>query len=77
MTLLRRPIVSKPTLEELGISTDTIIIEVDGGLVTEVHNDPNGVVIFDWDNIKVDEELDEDQEAQRLDDMLLAIARGK
>ena len=68
---------SRPTLEELGISTDTIIIEVDGGLVTEVYNDPNGVVIFDWDNIKVDEELDEDQEAQRLDDMLSAIARGK
>ena len=42
---------SRPTLEELGISTDTIIIEVDGGLVTEVHNDPNGWVIFDWDQI--------------------------
>tara|TARA_B100001939_G_C16907505_1_gene603023 strand:- start:42 stop:251 length:210 start_codon:yes stop_codon:yes gene_type:complete len=67
----------RPTLEELGISTDTIIIEVDGGLVTEVHNDPNGWVIFDWDNIEADHVLEEDQEAQRLDDMLSAIARGK
>lgn len=68
---------NRPTLEELGISADTIIIEVEGGLITEVHNDSNGVVIFDWDNIKVDEELDEDQEEQRLDDMLYAILRGK
>ncbi len=68
---------SKPTLEELGITHDTIIIEVKGGLIQEIHNDSNGVVIFDWDNIAVDEELDEDQEEQRLDDMLSAIARGK
>lgn len=73
---------SKPTLEELGISTDTIIIEVDGGLVTEVHNDPNGVVIFDWDNIKVGydgngKETSEEDQEKLLDDMLSAIARGK
>jgi hypothetical protein len=68
---------SKPTLEELGITHDTIIIEVKGGLIQEIHNDSNGVVIFDWDNIAVDEELDEDQEEQRLEDMLSAIARGK
>jgi hypothetical protein len=68
---------NKPTLEELGITQDTIIIEVEGGLIQEIHNDSNGAVIFDWDNIAVDEELDEDQEEQRLDDMLLAIARGK
>ena len=68
---------SKPTLEELGITHDTIIIEVRGGLIQEIHNDSNGAVIFDWDNIAVDEELDEDQEEQRLDDMLSAIARGK
>ena len=68
---------SNPTLEELGITHDTIIIEVEGGLIQEIHNDSNGAVIFDWDNIAVDEELDEDQEEQRLDDMLSAIARGK
>jgi|TARA_S200002703_G_scaffold9336_3_gene9235 hypothetical protein len=68
---------SKPTLEELGITHDTIIIEVEGGLIQEIHNDSNGAVIFDWDNIAVDEELHEDQEEQRLDDMLSAIARGK
>ena len=73
---------SRPTLEELGISTDTIIIEVDGGLMTEVHNDPNGVVIFDWDNIEGGydqngKETSEEDQEQRLDDMLSAIARGK
>ena len=68
---------SKPTLEELGITHDTIIIEVEGGLIQEIHNDSNGAVIFDWDNIAVDEELNKDQEEQRLDDMLSAIASGK
>ena len=73
---------SRPTLEELGIDTDTVIIEVDGGLVTEVHNDPNGVVIFDWDNIEGGydqngKETSEEDQEQRLDDMLSAIARGK
>jgi len=68
---------SKPTLEELGITHDTIVIEVKGGLIQEIHNDSNGAVIFDWDNIAVDEELDENQEEQRLDDMLSAIARGE
>tara|TARA_R100000742_G_C4262694_1_gene80525 strand:- start:39 stop:248 length:210 start_codon:yes stop_codon:yes gene_type:complete len=68
---------ARPTLEELGISTDTVIIEVEGGLVQEVHNDSNGVIVFDWDNIKADEELDEDQEEQRLNDMLNAIQEGK
>ena len=68
---------NKPTLEELGISRDTVIIEVEGGLIQEVHNDSNGVVIFDWDNIKVDEELDEDQEYQRLQDILYALERGE
>ena len=68
---------SKPTLEELGITHDTIIIELEGGVIQEIHNDSNGAVIFNWDDIAVDEELDEDQEEQRLDDMLSAIARGK
>ena len=68
---------SKPTLEELGITDDTIIIEVRGGLIQEIHNDKVPIRIFDWDNIAVDEELDQDQEEQRLDDMLSAIARGK
>ena len=67
---------SRPTLEELGISADTIIIEVRGGLIQEIHNDKVPVVIFDWDNISVSE-LDDEEEEQRLDDMLSAIARGK
>ena len=64
---------SRPTLNELGISRDTVIIIVEGGVIQEVHNDSNGVVIFDWDNIKEDEELDEDQEYQRLQDILYAL----
>ena len=68
---------SKPTLEELGITHDTIIIEVSGGVVQDVHNDSNGVVLFDWDVMKADDSFDIDQEEQRLEDMLSAIARGK
>ena len=64
---------SRPTLNELGISRDTVIIIVEGGVIQEVLNDSNGVVIFDWDNIKEDEELDEDQEYQRLQDILYAL----
>tara|TARA_R100000664_G_C2735027_1_gene124658 strand:+ start:1104 stop:1313 length:210 start_codon:yes stop_codon:yes gene_type:complete len=67
---------SRPTLQELEISADTIIIEVSGGLVQDVHNDSNGVVIFDWDNIKADDNFDIDQEEQRLEDMLNAIREG-
>ena len=33
------------------IPTDTILIEVQGGHVTEVHNDSNGYMLFDWDSI--------------------------
>ena len=29
-------------LDELGISRDTIIIEIEGGVLQEVHNDSNG-----------------------------------
>ncbi len=73
---------SRPTLEALGISTDTIIIEVRGGIVTEVHNDPNGLVIFDWDQIEGGydgngKETSEEDQEELLDDMLSAIARGK
>ena len=33
------------------IPIDTILIEVQGGHVTEVHNDSNGYMLFDWDSI--------------------------
>jgi len=33
------------------IPTDTILIEVQGGHVTEVHNDSNGYMLFDWDSL--------------------------
>ena len=33
------------------IAIDTILIEVQGGHVTEVHNDSNGYMLFDWDSI--------------------------
>ena len=64
---------SKPTLDELGISRDTVIISVEGGVIQEIFNDSNGVEIFNWDEIKEDEELDEDQEYQRLQDILYAL----
>ena len=44
------------------ISKDTIIIEVKGGLVHEVHNDPNGYIIFDWDNIQEEDNTQENKE---------------
>ena len=33
------------------IPIDTILIEVQGGHVTEVHNDSNGYMLFDWDSL--------------------------
>lgn len=64
---------SRPTLNELGISRDTVVIIVEGGVIQEVHNDSNGVEIFNWDEIEENEELDEDQEYQRLQDILYAL----
>ena len=64
---------SRQTLDELGISRDTVIISVEGGVIQEIFNDSNGVEIFNWDEIKEDEELDEDQEYQRLQDILYAL----
>ena len=64
---------SRPTLDELGISRDTVIISVEGGVIQEIFNDSNGVEIFNWDEIKEDEELNEDQEYQRLQDILYAL----
>ena len=64
---------SRPTLDELGISRDTVIISVEGGVIQEIFNDSNGVEIFNWDEIKEDEKLDEDQEYQRLQDILYAL----
>jgi len=34
------------------IPDDTILIEVQGGMVSDVHNDPNGYMLFDWDSIE-------------------------
>tara|TARA_R110002020_G_scaffold18215_1_gene63983 strand:+ start:178 stop:393 length:216 start_codon:yes stop_codon:yes gene_type:complete len=39
-------------LEEFGVLPDTLIIEVEGGFLTAVHNDSNGYIVFDWDIIK-------------------------
>jgi hypothetical protein len=33
------------------IPDDTILIEVRGGMVSDVHNDSNGYMLFDWDSI--------------------------
>ena len=39
-------------LEEFGVLPDTLIIEIEEGCLTEIHNDSNGYILFDWDNIK-------------------------
>jgi len=33
------------------IPDDAILIEVRGGMVSDVHNDSNGYILFDWDSI--------------------------
>jgi hypothetical protein len=33
------------------IPNDAILIEVRGGMVSDVHNDSNGYILFDWDSI--------------------------
>jgi len=33
------------------IRSDTVLIEVQGVHVTEVHNDSNGYMLFDWDSL--------------------------
>jgi len=40
------------------IPTDTILIEVQGGNVTEVHNDTNGYMLFDWDSLGEQDTMD-------------------
>ena len=39
-------------LDEAGIRKNTIVLEIEGGVLTGVHNAPDGYVLFDWDNIK-------------------------
>ena len=49
----------KDKLDELGICRDTVIIEIEGGVLKEVHNTPNDYILFDWDNIKEEGKLEE------------------
>tara|TARA_R110000796_G_scaffold199795_3_gene315944 strand:+ start:24 stop:242 length:219 start_codon:yes stop_codon:yes gene_type:complete len=46
-------------LEEFGVLPDTLIIEIEEGCLTEIHNDSNGYILFDWDNIKEEGKLEE------------------
>ena len=46
-------------LEEFGVQPDTLIIEIEGGSFTEIHNDSNGYIIFDWDTIEEQGNLEE------------------
>lgn len=51
-------------LEELiesGITRDTLIIEIKGGVLTAVHNDSNGYVLFDWDAISENDDVERQQ----------------
>ena len=46
-------------LEEFGVQPDTLIIEIEGGCLTEIHNDSNGYIVFDWDTIEEQGNLEE------------------
>jgi|TARA_B110000259_G_scaffold65104_1_gene76710 hypothetical protein len=48
-------------IKEIGITKDTPIIEISGGMLTEVHNAPNGYVLFDWDVIREDDDVERQQ----------------
>jgi len=40
------------------IPDDMILIEVRGGMVSDVHNDSNGYMLFDWDSIGEQDTMD-------------------
>ena len=44
-----------------GITRDTLIIEIEGGMLTAVHNDSNGYVLFDWDAISENDDVERQQ----------------
>ena len=46
-------------LEEFGVLPDTLIIEIEEGCLTEIHNDSNGYIVFDWDTIEEQGNLEE------------------
>jgi len=46
-------------LEEFGVQPDTLIIEIERGCLTEIHNDSNGYIVFDWDTIEEQGNLEE------------------
>jgi len=48
-------------LDALGITRDTLIIEIKGGMLYDVHNDSNGYVLFDWDTIATEGDLHKEQ----------------
>jgi hypothetical protein len=58
----------KDRLDELGICHDTVIVEIEGGVLKEVHNTPNDYVLFDWDNIK-----DEGETTNKEGELLLML----
>ena len=60
----------KDKLDELGICRDTVIIEIEGGVLKEVHNTPNDNILFDWDNIK-----DEGETINKEGELLLMLEK--
>ena len=60
----------KDKLDELGICRDTVIIEIEGGVLKEVHNTPNDYILFDWDNIK-----DEGETINKEGELLLMLEK--
>lgn len=64
---------SKPTLSDLGVCPDEVIIEIKGGVLQEVHNTPNGYILYDWDIIGIDNEENPEEKEIELHNILNAL----
>ena len=59
--------------DALGITRDTIIIEIEEGRLVGVHNDSNGYLLFDWDYIKEEGKKEVKLHLKRLEDILKCL----
>ena len=64
---------SKPTLSDLGVCPDEVIIEIKGGVLQEVHNTPNGYILYDWDVIEDEDEENAGKKKIELHNILNAL----
>ena len=61
--------------DALGITRDTIIIEIEEGRLVGVHNDSNGHLLFDWDYIKEEGKKEVKLHLKRLEDILKCLGK--